>query len=279
MYDDHLRADCRRCFSLCCVVTTFTASSEFAVSKALGEPCPNLDGAFRCSIHDDLRERGFSGCASYDCFGAGQHVSQVTFDGEDWRTPEIARAMARVFPIVRALHELLALLDEALTHRQLDLRLLRELRRALVDCERHTLQPPDILGSLDVEPERRRVGDLLRRVSTAVRAAEVGAARDLERAELSGANLRGADLRGANLRAASLVGADLRGADLRFSDLLGADLRGARLHGADLRGSLFLTTPQLAAADGDGETRLSARAARPSHWLLGIRRPPDRRRS
>jgi len=32
-------------------------------------------------IHNDLRRHGFPGCAVYDCFSAGQQVSQVTFAG------------------------------------------------------------------------------------------------------------------------------------------------------------------------------------------------------
>jgi hypothetical protein len=78
-----LRADCQRCFGLCCVVPAFSASSDFAIDKAAGQPCPNLRADFACAIHDRLRQRGFPGCAVYDCFGAGQQVAQVTFNGQD----------------------------------------------------------------------------------------------------------------------------------------------------------------------------------------------------
>jgi hypothetical protein len=111
-----LRADCERCFALCCVAPAFSASADFAISKPAGQPCPNLQPDFRCSIHDRLRPRGFGGCTAYDCFGAGQQVAQVTFGGRDWRqAPEIAAQMFDVFGIVRQLHELLWYLTEALT--------------------------------------------------------------------------------------------------------------------------------------------------------------------
>lgn len=97
-----LRADCTRCSGLCCAAPAFTASADFAISKAAGQACPNLRQDFRCSIHDRLRERGFPGCAVYDCFGAGQQVAQVTFGGQDWRrTPGIAEQMFGAFSIVR----------------------------------------------------------------------------------------------------------------------------------------------------------------------------------
>ena len=111
-----LRADCSRCFALCCVALPFTASADFARDKAAGTPCPNLGGDHRCGIHDRLRPEGFTGCTVYDCFGAGQKVSQVTFGGRDWRAePGTARRMFAAFGIMRQLHELLWYLEEALT--------------------------------------------------------------------------------------------------------------------------------------------------------------------
>lgn len=109
-----LRADCGKCFGLCCVALPFSASADFAVNKDAGTPCANLRADFGCGIHARLREGGFSGCTVYDCFGAGQQVSQVTFGGTDWRqAPDTARQMFDVFPVVRQLHELLWYLTEA----------------------------------------------------------------------------------------------------------------------------------------------------------------------
>ncbi|MFD0891539.1 pentapeptide repeat-containing protein, partial [Streptosporangium algeriense] len=113
---DDLRADCANCFALCCTVPAFSASSDFAIDKPAGQACPNLRGDFRCGIHSSLRRRGFAGCTVYDCFGAGQRVSQVTFGGRDWRSsPGTARLMFEVFPVMRDLHELLWYLTQALT--------------------------------------------------------------------------------------------------------------------------------------------------------------------
>ncbi|HYQ32895.1 MAG TPA: pentapeptide repeat-containing protein, partial [Lapillicoccus sp.] len=121
------------------------------------------------------------------------------------------------------------------------------------------------LAALEVDDLRRDTGDLLGRVSTAVRDGLGG--QELRGRDLAGRDLRGGRLRAADLRGALLIGADLRGADLRTADLLGADLRGADLTGAELTDALFLTGPQLTAARGDGATRIPAHVARPAHWM------------
>jgi len=260
-----LRADCERCFALCCVAPAFAASADFAINKNAGQACPHLQPDFRCGIHTRLRQQGFRGCTVYDCFGAGQKVSQVTFGGQDWRrVPRTAKQMFAVFSIVRDLHELLWYLTEALTL-QPARSLHGELSLALKETERLTHNGPDALMELDVAAHRRDINALLQRTSELVRA-PVRHKKDRRGADLIGAKLKGADLRGANLRGAYLIGADLRGADLRMADLIGADLRDANLRGADFTESIFLIQSQLDAAKGDAETRLPPLLTRPTHW-------------
>jgi len=266
-----LQADCGNCFGLCCVALPFAASADFPMDKPAGRPCVNLGPDSRCGIHTELRPRGFTGCTVYDCFGAGQKVSQVTFGGHDWRTAPkgTARRMFEVFPVVRHLHELLRHVTEALTlapARPVH----AELRAALDETERLTHGTPEELAALDVAAHRQRVNVLLLRTSELVRGARGRSGRkDRRGADLMGARLRGADLRGASLRGAYLIAADLTGADLREADLIGADLRDADLTDADLTGAIFLTQPQLEAAKGGLGTRLPASLSRPVHWTAG----------
>ncbi|MQA82112.1 MAG: pentapeptide repeat-containing protein [Streptosporangiales bacterium] len=262
-----LRADCANCAGLCCVASAFSRSADFAIDKEAGQPCPHLREDFRCGIHGELRQRGFAGCTVYDCFGAGQQVTQVTFGGRDWRgSPEIGARMFEVFGVMRQLHELLWYLSEALTlspARSVHV----ELRAALGDVARLTLEDPDTLAALDVAARRRDIAVLLRRASALTRDGVGRRRADHAGADLVGKDLRRADLHGADLRGAYLIGAGLEGADLRRADLLGADLRGARLAGADLTGALFLLQSQLDAATGDTTTTLPAAHTRPAHWL------------
>ncbi len=262
-----LRADCANCFGLCCVALPFSASADFAIDKEAGRPCPNLDREFRCGVHRDLRERGFAGCVAFDCFGAGQKVSQRTFGGRDWRrSPETAGRMFEAFGVMRGLHEVMRYLAEALTLRPA--RALHDpIRRALEKIEGLTYGTPEQLAAVDVAACRAEAGALLARASELVRAQVRDRRPDRVGADLIGARLARADLRAACLRGARLIGADLASADLRTADLLGADLRGADLAGADLTGAIFLTGPQLESARGDSATRLPAHLDRPAHWL------------
>ncbi|MER6999331.1 pentapeptide repeat-containing protein [Streptomyces sp. NPDC000410] len=261
-----LQADCGNCSGLCCVALPFARSADFAANKAAGTPCGNLQDDFRCRIHERLRDSGYNGCTVFDCFGAGQKVSQVTFKGRSWREePASARTMYEVFPVMRQLHELLRYAAEAM-----DLTAARpvakDLRRAYDRIDALTRDSAGTLLAVDVPALRGEVNELLLRASELARAEVPGRKKNHRGADLMGARLRGAKLRGASLRGAYLIGADLSGADLRTADLIGADLRDANLCGADLTGALFLTQPQLNAARGDRTTRIPATLQRPDHW-------------
>ncbi|MFI7243882.1 pentapeptide repeat-containing protein [Streptomyces qinglanensis] len=250
-----LRADCERCAGLCCVALPFTASADFAADKPAGQRCTHLTAENRCSIHAGLRASGFTGCAVFDCYGAGQ---RVTARPELTPGPE----MFAVFRVTRPLHELLWLLTEAeaIGHGGAARPLIAEIE-ALVDGDVAELR------GVDVTAWRARVGPVLEEVSERVRRGLGG--RDLRHADLVGARLRDGQLRGTTLRGALLIAADLRGADLHRADLLGADLRDADLRGADLADALFLTQPQLNAAHGDGTTTVPGALTRPVHWPSG----------
>ncbi|MGI8677100.1 MAG: pentapeptide repeat-containing protein [Jatrophihabitans sp.] len=260
-----LRADCTQCHGLCCVALAFVTSADFPFAKDAGDPCPNLTPADRCTIHDDLRPRGFAGCAAYDCFGAGQRVSQVTFGGRHWRTsPELRAPMFALLPAMRQLHELLWYLADARRRPECaGLRARLEDARSAID--QLAGGPPDELERCDLDAVRAGVNPLLLRASHLVRARVAGRP-DRRHANLAGARLRQAHLHGADLRGAYLMGADLRDADLRRADLIGADLRDADLRGTDLDSAIFLTRGQLGAARGDGRTRLPDWLDRPGHW-------------
>ncbi|MFJ5716752.1 pentapeptide repeat-containing protein [Neobacillus sp. NPDC093127] len=271
---DSLRANCENCFGLCCVAPTFAASTDFAIDKIGGKPCPNLQSDCRCSIHKNLRQQGFKGCTVFDCFGAGQKVSQITFGGVSWQeSPETAEKMYKVFPIMQQLHEMLAYLTEALALKATR-PIHRELSVALDETERLSHLSPDSLMDLNVPSHRAEVNALLLKTSELVwsesrlqhKNAKQSKRMNRRGADLMGANLKGANLRGANLRGSYLIAADLRDADLREADLIGADLRDADLSGADLTDCIFLTQVQINSAKGDARTKLPHLLARPTHW-------------
>lgn len=140
-----LRSDCARCCGLCCVGPAFDAGQGFGFDKPSHTPCANLRADFRCAIYGDRLERGFPACEAFDCFGAGQRVTQNLFGGASWRSsPELAARMFDAYSRYRALHELMLILEVAIENpvnpcarvSSRDAVRLRELRRFIDElCE------------------------------------------------------------------------------------------------------------------------------------------------
>ena len=254
-----LQSDCSRCFGLCCVLLPFSAVSGFGVDKPSGTPCLNLLSDDSCGIHATLRQDGWPGCTVFECFGAGQQVSQVTYSGVSWREQDNLGEMSAVLSVMRQLHEMLVHLSEV-DRRSPDPRA----GATLAQVGELTSAEPESLLTLDIDELHARVGGLLADASARLRSGWADAA-DRTRDDLDGGRLSG-DHRGWSLRGASLIRADLQGADLRDADLLGADMRDADLRGCDLSTAIFLTQPQVNSAIGDAATRLPAALARPGHW-------------
>lgn len=166
-----LKPDCEKCCGLCCVAPAFAASSDFAIDKPAGQQCPKLTTDFRCSIHQRLRPEGFPGCIAYDCFGAGQKVTQLTFKGNTWRSsPKLAGQMFEVFGVVQQLHSMLRYLSEAMELEPAR-RLFGELQRMFDEIQALSGGSPESLTIIDLPTLRREVDDLLLRVSELVRTA------------------------------------------------------------------------------------------------------------
>ena len=160
----NLRADCENCFGLCCVALYFSSSEGFPIDKDAGQPCINLQPDFRCCVHKDLRELGLKGCTAFDCFGAGQKVSQVSYGGCDWiKSPKSRKEMFEVFQIMRQLHELLWYLTEALTLQSVHC-IHGSLNSLFDKTESMTHLSPDSLIELDVAGHRTDVNTLLQKL-------------------------------------------------------------------------------------------------------------------
>jgi len=266
-----LRPDCENCFGLCCVALPYAKSADFAMDKEAGRPCSNLQTDFRCQIHADLRKKGFRGCTTFECFGAGQKVSQDTFKNRDWRShPGLGKEMFAVFPIMHQLHEMLFYLTEIL-FLEAARPIHGEVRGILEATENLTNMEPGLIMAIDVQAHRHEVNKLILKASEIIRKnsgfhQKKSAKKYSGRRDFIGANLKGEVLCGANLRGSLFIAADLRKADLRNTDLIGADFRDADLSGANLMGSIFLNQAQVNSAKGDRYTKLPGTLQRPEHW-------------
>ncbi len=94
----------------------FDKSESFAIDKAAGEECPNLGTQDKCRIFDSRTKLGFAGCVSYNCFGAGQRVTQEIFNGKSWReNSQLKQQMGSALSVLRRIHEQLSLLRSSKT--------------------------------------------------------------------------------------------------------------------------------------------------------------------
>jgi hypothetical protein len=159
-----LVSDCGNCAAVCCVATSFEVSDDFACDKAAGERCSNLRADGLCAIHAQLSRRGFSGCAVYECYGAGPRVTRA-FEG----IANTERLRNETFVQLRVLHELLWLVTEAVElcpPSQADLR--AELVRESAALDQLASGPVDSLRELNLRPQHEKTHRLLRRVGTAL---------------------------------------------------------------------------------------------------------------
>lgn len=107
-----LEPDCAACTALCCMAFAFEVGDDFAIEKQAGEACPHLASDFSCAIHSCRAERGFSGCVSFDCKGAGQRLTAEVFPGVDWRKePRRVPRIINAFRALREVHRLMEVVD------------------------------------------------------------------------------------------------------------------------------------------------------------------------
>ncbi len=109
-----LQSDCSNCADLCCVAFAFSKGEDFAEDKQPDEPCQYLRTRHGCSIHKSRSEKGYPGCITFDCLGAGQRVTQNLFKGQSWRqSPELIGPMCEALRGMQDIHQDIELLRVA----------------------------------------------------------------------------------------------------------------------------------------------------------------------
>ena len=270
----YLKGNCSQCFGLCCIALYFSAKEGFPENKKAGQPCKHMQEDFRCNIHGKLIPSGMKGCVAYDCYGAGQQLSQLTYKGENWREyPDHSNQMFLTFLIMRQFHEMCWYL--------LDAYQIADLKEVRVEIEemfnliqsRIQLLPEELLVQ-DMDSHWANICDLLKRVSLLARGTEYQTLKLPfkqknimgNRLDLSGKNLKEIDLKNADLKGAFLIASDLQNQNLYQTDLFGADFRDAKLQGADLSKSIYVTQSQMNTAIGDPNTKLPKYLDYPVSW-------------
>lgn len=269
LYDNLLKKlsiDCKNCCGLCCVALYFAKTEGFPKDKVPGKPCENLMPDFRCAIHSKLINNKLKGCLAYDCFGAGQAVTQSIYQGKDWKTaPEIAQQMFNVFITVWHLHQMLWYLIEASTITFADDQNADISKLILENEEMTRLCPEDILA-LDIDNYRARVNQVLKKTCELVSAGMNCRDHGVKSKDFIGKNFKRSNLNGKDFSMALLIAANLEGCSLNGANFLGADLRDANIKNTDLSECVFLTQAQVNAAKGNRNTKLPIWITYPTSW-------------
>ncbi len=261
-----LTIDCEKCCGLCCVALYFSKSDGFPTDKAAGKPCVNLMSDFSCSIHSELIECKMKGCLAYDCFGAGQMVTQSIYHSSDWKSmPEISEQMYKVFLIVWQLHQMLWYLVEA-SSLVSDSDIKNDIDALINENENITKLSPDEILNFDIDKYKSKINNILWNVTKLVSNANNTRSINKKTVDFIGKNFKKQNLDGRDLSMTLLIAANLEGCRLYGTNFLGADLRDANIKNTDLSKSIFLTQGQINSAIGNKNTILPSYLSLPISW-------------
>ncbi|MFA9379098.1 MAG: pentapeptide repeat-containing protein [Lachnotalea sp.] len=260
---EKLKIDCKKCSGLCCVALFCIKSDGFPANKESGVPCQYLMNDFRCNIHSNLISKNMRGCLAYDCFGAGQKVTQSCYPNTDWKSnADKGEEIFQVFIIVYQLHQMEWYLIEALSM-VLDENLKSDIESLISENEQMTRQSPNEILHLNIEKYRLNVNQKLKKVSNLI---VTDAFKEKNSNDFFGKNFKCANLDKQDFSMAILIAANLEGCSLNGTSFLGADLRDTNIQNTDLGSSIFLTQMQINSAKGNVNTNLPKNLIRPASW-------------
>lgn len=257
------RINCAHCSGLCCVALYFSKLDGFPKNKEAGTPCHHLQETYQCNIHATLKQRGLKGCMSYDCFGAGQYITQRLYTKPDWKS------------IMRNNAEQIFQSYSTILHIQQTLWYLNECSRLCLSgaehqsihalCQEGTLlkeQSIETLATLNLQPFTHKANTFLKNVCH-MYATQKSTNKSKN---YLGKDLSKQQLQGYDFSMSLLIGANLEDAELYGAMFLGTDMRDTNICNTDLRHCLFLTQIQMNAAKGNDKTLLPAHISRPTTW-------------
>jgi hypothetical protein len=155
----NLRADCSRCCGLCCVVPCLLAAQGFPGDKPAETPCEHLNEDHRCSIYATRQIDGYPACEGFDCFGAGQWITQHLFAGAKWtESAELATQMFAAYRHWAPRFAAAALIEAALPHVREDARCALVAKMRELTCD----EAGDHLCLIDATQLRRETLALIR---------------------------------------------------------------------------------------------------------------------
>lgn len=253
-----LHSDCKNCCGLCCCALYCAKIDGFPENKKEGIPCSHLQQDFRCDMHAQLQQRNMKGCKAYECFGAGQKITQQ-YDPAHWlNTPAIKTQMYQSFQTIYRLQEILSYLLEAETlveNKNLDKLIQKYLEYAKV--------PIHEIASLPIDAYQKRVNIELKDVCKKLHCYDENRKNFVYLQK----DLKPIACHQKDLSMCTLIGCDGKKLIADSLNFLGADIRDVDFSNADLRNTIFLTQRQLNSAKGNRQTKLPNHLHIPDTWL------------
>lgn len=254
---------CHECCGLCCIALCFFKMDGFPEDKCAGVACSHLQSDTMCDVHAALAVKGYRGCIGYDCFGAGQYVTQHLYHGTlSFEKPRQREELYAVFLLVYQLFQIRYFLEETLCisivqqyHSQA-IHLLCEAEEICAGSRKRLLQ-------FDIDDYHTRVSTILKKASRQL--TDYLNSLPITKPLLN-KTWHHHDFRGCDLSMSLLIQTTFDTCLFAGTNVLGADTRDCQFLNCDLRDAVFLTQSQLNHAKGDHRTRLPAHLQYPPTW-------------
>lgn len=262
---EKFKIDCTKCSGLCCTALFFSKIDGFPENKLAGKPCSKLQKNYLCKIHNDLEKKNMKGCIGYDCFGAGQHVTQTLYKGKTWQTEKSkSDEIFSVFTTIFQLYQVRYYLEEA---RIIILAkdLLHDIDKLIEENEALCNDSIENILNTDVEEFRKRANLILKEVSSSV-LKSFSNRNNNGLKDFLGRSFKNRELSGADLSMKLLIATNFDGCIFNGANFLGADTRDTNFSNADLREAVFLTQGQINSAKGNKNTKLPKHLECPTTW-------------
>jgi len=259
------KIDCSQCSGLCCTALFFSKTDGFPENKIAGKPCSKLMDNYSCNIHHELEMRKMKGCMGYDCFGAGQYVTQNIYKGDTWKTlKDKSREIFDVFTMVFQLYQIRYFLEEArtiITAKEL----WSDIESLINENEELCNSTAENIVEIDIEKYRNKVNILLREVCNSITMC-FEKSNNKVATDLFGRNFKNRNMSGLDLSMKLLIATNFDGCKLDGTIFLGADTRDTNFSNADLREAVFLTQQQINSSKGNRNTKLPKHLDYPITW-------------
>lgn len=201
------------------------------------------------------------GCLTYECFGAGQKVTQIYESRGNWSTnPKQRKEIYGMFLIMTQLYQMRWYLIQA-HNINLSSEANEEIRLLIQENEQITALEPNRLLGYNLDTYREKTNKILKLIIE-----QISTPHNEKSKNFLGKNFKGKNLNGRDLSMSLMIATNLENCSLQRTNFLGADMRDANVKNTDLSESLFLTQMQINSTKGNAATKLPLYLTRPSGW-------------